>query len=325
LFDERVVLGACTWRGPCSVDDRVPSFSHEMLVDLFRVCGELAPALLELCADLRFAHDRVEQGPADLSQVVSTEYRADRVVILHDGSDVPVAGVVVEVQLAIDRVKRRTWPVYVTALRAEYDCPVVLLVLAPDPGVARWARRPIALGHPGFCLEPLVIEFADMPRIVDAARARKLPELAVLSTLAHPELDVASAAITAISDLPEDRARLYLDVILAALSASVRKQLENRMRGYEYQSEFARKYYFQGHDEGREKGREEGREEGRESGLRTAVRELLQVKVGPVTAEDEAAIAALHDDHTLVELVGALGRSTNAAEARMALAACTRR
>jgi predicted transposase YdaD len=114
-----------------------------------------------------------------------------------------------------------------------------------------------------------------------------------------------------------------LDVILAALSASVRNELENRMRGYEYQSEFARKYYFQGHGEGLEKGREEGREEGRESGLRTAVRELLQVKVGQVTPEDEAAIAALHDDHALVELIGALGRATNATEARMALAAST--
>jgi flagellar biosynthesis/type III secretory pathway protein FliH len=155
----------------------------------------------------------------------------------------------------------------------------------------------------------------------------------VLSTLAHPELEVATAAISAISDLPEDRAKLYLDVILAALSASVRKQLEDRMRGYVYQSEFARKYYFQGHDEGLEKGREqglekgreEGLEKGRESGLRTAVRELLQVKAGEVTPEDESAIAALHDDHALVELVGALGRATNAAEARMALAACTGR
>jgi predicted transposase YdaD len=222
---------------------------------------------------------------------------------------------------------------------------VVLLVLAPDPTVARWARTPIALGHPGFCLEPLVIELADVPRIVDAPRALKLPELAVLSTLAHPELEVAAAAIRAISDLPEDRAKLYLDVILAALSASVRKQLEDRMKGYVYQSEFARKYYFQGHDEGLEKGREQGlekgreqglekgreqglekgREEGRESGLRAAVRELLQVKVGEVTPEDESAIAGLHDDHALVELIGALGRAMSAADARMVLAACTRR
>jgi hypothetical protein len=88
------------------------------------------------------------------------------------------------------------------------------------------------------------------------------------------------------------------------------------MRGNEYQSEFARKYYFQGHGE--------GRVEGRESGLRTAVRELLQVKVGEVTPADEAAIDAVHDDHALIVLVGALGRATNAAEARMALAACTR-
>lgn len=51
-------------------------------------------------------------------------------------------------QIACD--KRLTWPVYVTTLRAKLDCSAVLLVVAPDPEVAAWARQPIELGHPGF-------------------------------------------------------------------------------------------------------------------------------------------------------------------------------
>ena len=51
----------------------------------------------------------------------------------------------------------------------------------------------------------------------------------MLSALAHPELEVVTAAIPAISELPEDRGRLYLDVIMAALPPSVRKLLETQM------------------------------------------------------------------------------------------------
>ncbi len=46
--------------------------------------------------------------------------------------------------------------------------------------------------------------------------------------------------------------------------------------------------------------------------------QLLQAKLGQVTAHDEAAIAEVHNG-ALVELVGAIGRATSAAEARAAL------
>jgi hypothetical protein len=281
----------------------MPSFPHEVLVELFRNRAELAPALLDACAHIAFSHTRVEHTSIDLSQVTSTEYRADGVVVLRDHTPVPVAAIIVEIQLYVDRDKRRTWPVYLTTLGARLDCPVFLLVVAPDPAVARWARAPIALGHPGFCLVPLVIEQGDLPRITDAAEAQRLPELAVLSTMAHPELEVATAAISAIPGLPEDQARLYLDVILAALSPSLRKILEIPMRGYVYQSEFARKYYGQGH----------------EAGLQSAVLALLKAKLDVVTDDDQAAIEAVHDERTLTELIGLLGRATSAPEVRAAL------
>jgi hypothetical protein len=133
------------------------SFHHEILVELFRGNSELAVALLRTCAGIAVDHTRVELGSIDLSQVASTEYRADAVVILYDLADRPVAGVIVEVQRQIERDKLLTWPAYVAALRAKLACPAVLLVIAPDPAVAAWARRPIELGHPGFLLTPVVI------------------------------------------------------------------------------------------------------------------------------------------------------------------------
>jgi hypothetical protein len=159
----------------------MPSFEHEILVDLFREDGRLAPELLRRCAGISVEHARVEHRSIDLSQVVPTEYRADdALVLLHrDGS--ATTAVVVEVQLDEDSDKLRTWPVYLSSLRARLRCPAMLLVLTRDPANARWARRPIEIGHPGFQLTPLVVDFADVPRITDLETASQLPQLAVLS------------------------------------------------------------------------------------------------------------------------------------------------
>ena len=132
----------------------VPSVLHQILVELFRNRSELAPELLRICAGIELPHDHVQLTSNDLSQVVSTEYRADFVVELRDRANAIVAAVIVEVQLRADPDKEATWPLYVAALRAKLRCPVTLLVVAPEPAVARWARRPIELGHPGFRLQP---------------------------------------------------------------------------------------------------------------------------------------------------------------------------
>jgi hypothetical protein len=299
----------------------VVSFSHEFLVELFRNCGELAPTLLRMCKGMVLDHECAEQRSIDLSQVASTEYRADAVVELHDGGGAVVAAVIVEVQLHVDRVKERTWPVYIAALRHKLACPVVLVVVTPSREVAGWAGRPIPLGHPGLCLTPLVIELDEVPRMVDPEQLQGIPELGVLSAIANPDLEVATAAVSVVSLLPEDRARLYLDVILAALPPSIRKTLEAQMEGYVYQSEFARKYYTQG----REEGREEGLEQGHARGLRSAVLALLRSKLAVVTSEDVAAIEAMSDEHALTELIGVLGQAIGPAEIQAALAAARSR
>jgi len=299
------------------------SFHHEILVELFRGNGELAVALLRTCAGIAVDHTLVELGSIDLSQVAPTEYRADAEVIQRDRNEGPVAGAIDEIERQIDRSKLLTWAVYVTTLRAKLECAAVLLVVAPDPDVAAWARRSIDLGHPGFQLTPVVIGFEDVPWVRDRAEASRLPELAVLSAMAHPELEIAEVAIDAIAQLPPEQGRLYLDVIMMALPAAIRQILEARMQHYEYQSDFARKYYGQGVaeglEQGRQAGREEGRQAGREDGLRAAVVALARTKLEALSDDDIAAIEAVSDQRALTELVTSLGQASSVLEARATL------
>jgi hypothetical protein len=162
---------------------------------------------------------------------------------------------------------------------------------------ARWARRPI---------DVVVISFDDVPRI-DDAQAQRLPELAVLSAMAHADLQSAETAVAAISALPEDLKQLYLDVILANLPDVARRTLEARvLKGYQYQSAFARRYYNEGHETGRAKG------------LHDAVLALARGRLAELTAEEVTAIEALRDEHVLTDLIAALGNVNAPSEIRAA-------
>ena len=94
--------------------------------------------------------------------------------------------------------------------------------------------------------------------VVEAARR---PELAVLSAMAHGESDqgaaIAAAVLPAVRQLDDERARFYGDLVLNSLNEAARRALEAMMKGYEYQSDFAKKYVAQGRDEGRAEGRAE--------------------------------------------------------------------
>jgi hypothetical protein len=87
---------------------------------------------------------------------------------------------------------------------------------------------------PGVSPDACLIGFDDVPWIRDHVAASRLPELAVLSVMAHPELEIAEAAIDAIAQLPADQARLYFDVIMTGLPEAIRQILEARMQHYEY-------------------------------------------------------------------------------------------
>lgn len=239
----------------------MPSYLHEALIELFRHRPELAAALLSTSFGVDVpAYQGIRLDSGELPDLKPTEYRADAVVVLTD-REVPVLAVVVEVQLRRDTVKRRSWPVYLATLHARLRCPTVLLVICPHAAVAAWCAAPIDLGHPGWSLHPLVLGPAQVPIITDPDEATRLPELAVLSAMAHGAATehemVLQALRTALSNIDDDRADLYADVVLAALPHAARTHLEALMKigsvDYEYQSDFARRYYGEGKAEGEAK------------------------------------------------------------------------
>ena len=235
---------------------------------------------------------------SDLSEVVPTEYRADLVVEQEELSTV------LEVQSDINPRKRFTWPAYLGTLRARKERDVALLVVTLDPEVARWAAKPIPMGHPGWTLTPLVLGPDQIPVIDTLAAALASPELGVLSAMAHgqgPEGEqIGRAVIAATAGLDEDRAHLYADLTLLALNEVARRVLEELMdTHYEYKSDFARRYYGQGHREGREEGLKEGLKEGLVEGLKEGKRNfllrLLELRFGPLPPVRHATLDAAGD------------------------------
>jgi hypothetical protein len=233
---------------------------HEALLQLFRNRPALAPELLRDALHLELPdYTEVRIDSADITEVQPAEYRADLVVLLFRG--VPVFGIVVEVQLSRDDRKPFVWPAYVINLRARLRCKVCLLVVTPDEAVARWAAKPIYIGGPNW-YQPLVLGPSGVPEVTDEATARADPELAVLSAMAHgQDADIAKAtqiaqvAQSVSLGLDADRSRLYVDLVLNALSEAARRALRTMLPfKYEYQSDFAKQYYGQGKAEGRAEG-----------------------------------------------------------------------
>jgi hypothetical protein len=229
--------------------------AHEILVDLFKNRPSLAAEILvEVLGVSLPDYTEARIASADLTEIQPAEYRADAVVLLlHGGS--PVRVVIVEVQLTVDLQKRFSWPAYAVVSRAVHGCPVALLVVAPDPNVAEWCAEPIEIGIPGFVLRPPVLRRTAIPVVTDPGEAARRPELGVLSAMAHGETEegatIAAAVLPAIRELEDDRSRFYHDLVYTSLNEASRRALEVLMKGYEYQSDFAKKYVAQGRAEGR--------------------------------------------------------------------------
>ena len=260
----------------------MPSMAHEILVDLFKNRPSLAAEILAEVLDVSLPpYTDARLASTDLTEIQPAEYRADAVVVLLD-RDIPVRVIIVEVQLALDSKKRLSWPAYVTVSRAIHGCPAGLLIVAPEPVVAGWCAEPIETGVPGFVLHPPVLSRSAVPVVTDPGEAARRPELGVLSAMAHGGSEqatpIAAAVLPALRGLDDDRARFYYDLVYNSLHEAARRALEAMMKGYEYQSDFAKKYVAQGRTEGRTEGRIEGRTEGRAEGVAHALLTVLRVR-----------------------------------------------
>ena len=231
--------------------------AHEALVDLFKHRPSLAAEILvEVLGAPVPAYTEARLASIDLTEVQPAEYRADVVVTLLQ-EDVPNRVIIVEVQLATDPRKRLTWPAYVTVARAVHGCPVDLLVVAPEPAVATWCAEAIVIGVPGFVLRPPVLQSRAVPVVTDPAEAARRPELGVLSAMSHGDTEygasIAGAVLPALRGLDDERGRFYCDLVYTSLNEAARRSLETMMKGYEYQSDFAKKYVAQGEARGEAK------------------------------------------------------------------------
>lgn len=272
----------------------VPTRRHEELLELLRQDPRIVVEWLERSGLVEIpAFTEIEVRPGEIRELLPTERRADLVILLSDGE--PVLVFVVEVQKKRRADKRRTWPVYLTNIRAEYHCPAVLIVFALTPSVIAWAKEPISLGHPGFELRPIVVGPSDLPRVTDAAEARRAPYRAILSALVHAKDEGAEhevlAALRAADTLNESDADAWREMLLFAVNSNevARKALEAIM---DLQSFRRVSVWFK-------EGREEGRMEGRREAARGLLMRLLEKRGFVLGPEDHARIAACEDVQAL--------------------------
>ncbi|WP_207945190.1 hypothetical protein, partial [Actinomadura rubrisoli] len=213
---------------------RMPTQKHDISAELFRWSPDLAAELLAEMGinmpKIRQAHD-VSESFTDLK---TREYKGDVAIVLDTGDS--RTGVVVEVQHKKDEDKQWTWPLYIATLRNRQRCPVILLVIAPDPKVAEWCGRTIETGHPGHDLTPLVLHSKHIPVMLDPEEIAADPAMGVLSVLFHgagehgPQIVRAAYESTnLLAARGDERARRYYDYVLVMLPEAARKSLEAKM------------------------------------------------------------------------------------------------
>jgi len=232
----------------------MPSIDHEIYLDLFKNRPSLAAEMLVEALDVSLPpYTQARLAASDLTEIQPAEYRADAVVLLLDG-DRPVRVIIIEVQLAPKAQKRFSWPAYIANSRVAHGCPADLLIVATDPTVARWCAETIEIGS-GLFLNPAVLRGDIIPVVTDPGEAARRLELAVLSAMTHGKTEqgaaIAAAVLPALQRLDDDRAKLYYDLVYHSLTEATRREVEAMMKGYEYQSDFAKKYMTQGRAEGR--------------------------------------------------------------------------
>jgi len=279
------------------------SHLHESLVKLVREQPPLAEQLLRTVLGIEIHGTlSLRPGPENFADIKPAEFRADAVIELRgEGSEVERA-VIFEVQLDWDEDKLYSWPAYICGLRSRLRCPVLLIVITMKRSVARRCAAPIDLDGQGrSTIAPWVIGPSEVPAVIDPDQADAMPELAVLSVIAHAEdpeaVEIGRSALAAAAKLDEERARFYADMVYAYIGEAARKVLEATMglQNYEYQSDFAKRFIAQGRAEGRDEGRAEGEAKGR----RATLLAIVEARGLTLTEDQRQRVEACSDPEQL--------------------------
>jgi hypothetical protein len=134
--------------------------------------------------------DKITVLNCDLTETRPVERRVDSVllaeILVETGTNRYV--LVIESQTEQEDDKRLRWPYAIAYLHDKYECDVVLLVVCSKAATAKWARKPIKIGLPGFtCMTVQVIVFGpdNVPAVTDPAEAAADVCFAVFSALTH--------------------------------------------------------------------------------------------------------------------------------------------
>lgn len=235
----------------------MPSITHQFLVTMLREAPALVTHLFQIATGEPLPPGAsTTLTSAQFTDVEPPEYSADAAHLIKDSADATLGTVILEAQLSPSEGKHRSWLQYVATQHARSKQPVTVLVLAIDEATARWCAEPHVYDHVGNAYCPIVIGPSQIPRITEMAQARALPELAVLSAMAHTNepgaRKIGLTALAACESLESDLGRRYGDFISAWLFDVSRITLRKLMaqQGYEYISEFARQFVAEGREEG---------------------------------------------------------------------------
>ncbi|GAA3664381.1 hypothetical protein GCM10022224_030580 [Nonomuraea antimicrobica] len=231
----------------------------------------------------------------DLSEVDPGVARADSAILYGEGEE--KFGVIVETQRGLDDDKRYAWPEYIANFRSREQCPACLVVICPNRRVARWAKKEIPTGHPGFTLKPLLIHQGNTPLIVDVEQAVENIGLAVISAITqseHPRFkEVAATLQRALGHIDPKQAWRYARYINLSLEGDAQKEWDRGMKleTYPYQGEYAEGLWAGGKQEGRIEGKIEGEAE--------SVLKILNTRGIAVSEEVRERVLGCQDPETL--------------------------
>ncbi|MEP7121059.1 MAG: hypothetical protein ABJE95_09125 [Byssovorax sp.] len=209
----------------------MPTLEHNGFVAMFRDNPRLAPHFLEILFHLELPrYSTVRVVESSLDQLIPVEFRADLVLELLSETGQLVLSIILEAQRDVDPRKLYSWPVYVVVVRAQKECPAIVLVIATDARVATWAAEKIDLGLGLGSVQPLVLGPSIVPEVTTEAEAKQETELAILSAVAHGNgpngLAVVFAALAGLGQLDREHAAAYFKIVYNALREPMRRALE---------------------------------------------------------------------------------------------------
>lgn len=193
--------------------------THAFLARMLRESPSLALRLVQLIAREPPPPDAVlEPVPDHLWDSRPRGYsRPDAAYLIKDADGLLFSPLLLAVQLGPSPGKKDEWLHCMATLLARFRSLVTFVAVTLDRDTERWCAEPLVLDHGPSVFYPAVVGPSRIPRITDIAQAKTMPELAVLSALAHSRgpgaMTIAFAALAACETLDTDQGRRYADFL----------------------------------------------------------------------------------------------------------------